>query len=475
MNNKKKIPVVWGLDKKYVLQSFVVMHSILSHSKERYHFFIITTDAIEKQVHIYEERLKKIYDNFEIAIIQVQSDLFAHAVIHNEHLSVAAYFRLLIPDMLCEYDKCIYLDCDLLVNGDLSQLFNINISDYYLAGVKDCHIIEDTPKEKMHKKVLGLPVMDKYVNSGVLLINLNKMRDDEMVSKFFIQMRKENWFEDQDILNYCCYPYIKTLPLKYNLFHFYYGKSIQILYDRYEKEDFDFEEPYILHMGGKWKPWLDKRIKGANQWWKYAALYENTEYYQIYQKLSSKKNGLEYLVSILDKNKQRKLVVWGFSRNGCQLCDMLITRNYSNIIAITDNNKEKWGKEYRGIPVMEPQNLLENYNNILWLVSNWVAFEDIELQIQEYGVRKEDIIRYKDFFKDRRDLLVLDEVAYDSEIDRIAEFEYLTEYEKFEDRKQYIMRILSKPQYYQEEYKYLDARYHFRLWFHMRSKEFDEI
>ena len=248
--DKNGIPVVWGLDEKYVLPAFVVMHSILVHSNKKYHFYILTADNILEQVEEYSDLLRKKYGNFDISIKTVDEDLFEGAEIHNQHLSVAAYFRLLIPELITEHEKCIYLDCDILVNGDLSELFEIDLEDNYLAGVKDCHIIEDTPREREHQKVLGIPSRNKYINSGVMLLNLGKMREDILVKEFLYQMNRENWFEDQDVLNYCCYPYIKILPLKYNLFHFYYGKSIKFLYHLdYEKQDFEFSEPFIIHMG----------------------------------------------------------------------------------------------------------------------------------------------------------------------------------------------------------------------------------
>ena len=59
MNNYKKIPVVWGLDEKYVLQAFVVMRSVLMNSKEDYHFFILTADNIEEEVENYTEILRE--------------------------------------------------------------------------------------------------------------------------------------------------------------------------------------------------------------------------------------------------------------------------------------------------------------------------------------------------------------------------------------------------------------------------------
>lgn len=73
---------------------------------------------------------------------------FEKAQICNTHLSKAAYFRLLIPELIREYDKCIYLDCDIIVHGDLKELYEIELGNNYLAGVKDCHIIADIPRER---------------------------------------------------------------------------------------------------------------------------------------------------------------------------------------------------------------------------------------------------------------------------------------------------------------------------------------
>lgn len=105
-----------------------------------------------------------------------------------------------------EYNKCIYLDCDLIVYGDLKELYETELGNNYLAGVRDCHIMEDTPREVQHQNLLGLPSRDKYVNAGVLVINLEKIRNDSLVPCFLKQLKRENWYEDQDVLNLCCYP-----------------------------------------------------------------------------------------------------------------------------------------------------------------------------------------------------------------------------------------------------------------------------
>ena len=163
-----EIPVVWGLDKKYVLQAFVVMHSILRNSEQNYHFFILTADEIKDDIEKFKHILRRQYSNFELSEKIVDIRRFADARIYNGHLSKASYFRLLIPEVIWEYDKCIYLDCD-----------------YYLAGVKDCHVIEDTLFESEHQQILGIPSRDKYINAGVMVMNLDIMRKNKLVKCFF--------------------------------------------------------------------------------------------------------------------------------------------------------------------------------------------------------------------------------------------------------------------------------------------------
>ena len=87
---KAEIPVVWGIDKKYVLQSFVVMRSILIHSKCRYDFFLLTADDIENEARGYEDVLKNEFEAFSVYIRKVKEDRLKDVKIFNEHLSIAA-------------------------------------------------------------------------------------------------------------------------------------------------------------------------------------------------------------------------------------------------------------------------------------------------------------------------------------------------------------------------------------------------
>lgn len=465
---KCRIPVVWGLDKKYVLQAFVVMKSILKNSNENYHFFILTADNIEDEVKEFEDNLRTGYNNFELSVEMVDINRFSNAQIHNEHLSKAAYFRLLIPEMLPDYSKCIYLDCDLIVYGDLKELFEMKIEGYYLAGVKDCHIIEDTPYEMKHQQILGIPSRDRYINSGVLLMNLDKLRQDDMVGAFLEQLKNENWFEDQDVLNLCCYPFIKIISLKYNLFHFYLGSHIKFLYELpYDKQAFDFDHnhPFILHMGADFKPWNSFSVRGSKEWWNLAEIFSRRQSYQEYLQKCQKTEKYNEIQDLLNKARTSEhIVIWGFGKNGKQLCDLFHEYQLENVEAFADNNTALLGEEYRGVQVRDLSSIIKEYHNILWIVSCRFAYDEIAKKLKDKGVDQKSILHYRNPYEDRMYLLSLAEEAYESEIDKIADMEYIRLISDRTERRNYIYEIIRNPSIHTEEYAYLEEKYCFKYW-----------
>lgn len=465
---KSVIPVVWGLDEKYVLQAFVVMHSILRNSRQEYHFLILTADELKDEVAEFQNLLESEFSNFKLSVEMVDVNYFLHARIYNRHLSTAAYFRLLIPEILLEYDKCIYLDCDVIVHGDLKELYEIDVEGYYLAGVRDCHVMEDTPFEMKHQQVLGIPSRDKYINSGVMLMNLELMRRDGLVSCFMEQMKKENWFEDNDVLCRCCYSRIKILPIKYNLFHFYAGDHIRFLYDLpYDEKEFDFDHdnPFILHMGADFKPWNRFSVRGSKEWWRLAELFRTSQSYHEYlQKCQKAGNDQETMDLIGRARKSEHVIIWGFGGNGKRLCDLLFEYQLGNVEAIVDHNAELWGEKYRGVPVGEAAHVMEAYHNILWIVSCRFAYDEIVGELINMGVCEENILHYKNRYEDRMYLLSLAEEAYRNEIDQIVELEYIRLIPDRAERKRYIYDIIQNPHEHRKEYAYLEEKYGFQYW-----------
>ena len=82
------------------------------------------------------------------------------------HVSSTDFFKFDLPDVLSDWDKVLYIDTDMIIQGDLSQLFNTDLGEAYIAAVKD---MAGMALESHHNR-LGL---GNYFNAGMMLMNLN--------------------------------------------------------------------------------------------------------------------------------------------------------------------------------------------------------------------------------------------------------------------------------------------------------------
>ena len=108
--------------------------------------------------------------------------------------------RLLISTLKPDLDKCIFLDADLVAQGDIAKLWNVDITNDYMAAVTDQFPLDPNSWAKK----LPLPQNYIYVNTGVSVMNLKKWREDRIEEKLFDNLtkyRKLLWFPDQDTLN----------------------------------------------------------------------------------------------------------------------------------------------------------------------------------------------------------------------------------------------------------------------------------
>lgn len=462
METKCTIPVVFGMDRKYLLPSFVTMYSILKNSESCFKFILISADDIADEVKLLQGELEKRYLNFQLQFIKIDSNFFESCQIHNSHLSLAAYNRLLIPKIVTGYEKCIYLDCDIIVNGDLKELFDFDIGENYVAGVKDCHVIQNN--RVGHKKILGVDSLAEYINSGVLLLNLKKLHRDNMLEKFLQQAQEENLYEDQDVINKCCKGKIASIPLKYNLFHFYLGKGITDLFELpYELSDFDFDwdNPVIVHMGDVYKPWNSYKFKGSQYWWELADFYKDTIEYKKYKEKLQNSNififEIEKIISICREAKG--VVIWGFTDYGRKIFDILDNNGVDNVIGFGDSNTELKGVTYRkkNVYTLESLKGIDDISNIVWLISCKTAYKTVIKQLLDQKIAKKNIIG--GMFCCQKKLSyyrALSPQFYEEELKEIALSEGL-------DLK-YIKQVINNSQPFLAEYRYLKRAYSLGVW-----------
>ena len=266
-DKKVIIPIVLSADDKYAPFMYVTIISILETGFKNtiYNFYLLVPSNFSK---LFEKKILEInYKyNCNINFIYIQK-MFEKAIMKIPHITLTTYYRLLIGDLLPrEIDKCIYLDIDICVRKDLSELFKINMENNYVAGVVAAGYYFN---EKKHCKRLNLPSMKKYINAGMLMINLKLIRNDNMTIKF-IELSKRNYDSlDQDVINVACYGKILTLPPKYNTMVMRIEEDNPLLRELYKEEDI-FEAknaPYIIHYSNEKKPWNSIGIYMEKYWW----------------------------------------------------------------------------------------------------------------------------------------------------------------------------------------------------------------
>ena len=170
-------------------------------------------------------------------------------------LTMAAYYRLLLSDVLpSKIDKVLYLDCDLIVLGDLQPLFEIDLSNYALAATLD-----DFPLTYQHRVQLNMEADQKTFCSGVMLVNLEYWRKNGVTEKLLQYAKKEKpivYFHDQDVLNFCFKKSWFLLSPKWNRIATDTKVRSAYLYRKFDLEEY-FMEPIIIHYANlHTKPWM---------------------------------------------------------------------------------------------------------------------------------------------------------------------------------------------------------------------------
>ncbi|GAB6268722.1 MAG: hypothetical protein STSR0002_14640 [Smithella sp.] len=256
-----KINICFAIDDKYTEHCSVAIVSILKNSSSLFHFFILNSRLnIENKQKI--ERLKNI-KNFNITFIEVKLNHFENCYLPpGSHFSLVNYYRLKIASLLPHLDKVIYLDSDIIANRDLRELWEISLEGYYVGACKAMTYESNSER-------LGLSTGAPYINSGVLVLNLKKIRKNRIEDKFFDCIKKNPKVirnVDQDIIN------LVLLEASDGI------KQLRQNWNTEIRTDIPFEkvylpiisEPYIIHFITGDKPWNpDSKQLYKEKYWEY--------------------------------------------------------------------------------------------------------------------------------------------------------------------------------------------------------------
>lgn len=221
------------------------------------------------------KRLQKIADRFhvELKLLEIDQNILKDCPVNNKiHYSdVMMYARLLLPSMLTDLDKVIYLDCDLVVNKDLNDLWDTDVNDVAVAMAPDYNYNNEETLGRLGGHV------SNYLNSGVIVMNLDYWRKHDIQNKvltYIVDNRDKIIYPDQDALNVILKDERIELLIKYNVAPYLFYKNIEnIPGDRYAEIKEARESPVIFHYMGPTKPWsLGNYIPGNELFLKYQEL-----------------------------------------------------------------------------------------------------------------------------------------------------------------------------------------------------------
>jgi len=236
----QNINIVLTSDQKYAVPLIATVTSVLENNKKNNHIiFHILENEIKGNVKLKIQNLEKKYN---CRVIFYNFNLYNTKKLPiYDHLSKAVYLRLFIQDILSsDIKKIIYLDCDIVCLDDISYLYNENIENFPIGVITDIK-----SKDLIRLKRFNV---EKYFNSGVMLINLIKWKkivNIDSISSIIEKQDNKLVDADQEILNILFNNNYKELPKKYNL---------DLKHQIFKKVP---KNTVILHYSDKVKPWSE--------------------------------------------------------------------------------------------------------------------------------------------------------------------------------------------------------------------------
>lgn len=283
MEDRVICPVVFSTDENYVMPTAIAIRSMIDNfSGDTLEIIIISNRELSQNAKKVLSRAIAHHTNTIIIYRIIDDSTIEGVSSHIGHITIATYYRLFLPEILKQYDRCLYLDGDICVCGDINQLLTMSFNHReYAAGVKAASIVTKRIGRKKRMEILNIDSLDNYINAGVLLMNLDAMRRDRMQKKF-IELASRNFpVQDQDVINVACFDNILIMPPKYNsmpvLFQLSHGRLRKAYIDSEISEAKD--NPSIIHFADSYKPWKYDDVHFCEIWDKY--------YYAVFGELIS--------------------------------------------------------------------------------------------------------------------------------------------------------------------------------------------
>lgn len=281
----RTVPIVFAFDNNLVFPACICLSSLLMNAKEDtfYDIFILHSSKVE----LSKEQLNKLPRHFNHCRIQYRAvDNTFEQSFEIRGITAATYYRLLIPELIPEYDKVIYADVDIIFRMDLSELYKTDIGDNYIAATRELGM--NLTKDGQ-KYIYSMPELNigEYIQAGFILMNNKAILKDCIHLQFKKWSDKKLKFQDQDILNVVCKGKIYYLSLEYNMTDYTYmfamrqRSLIENLFS--DTEIKNALKSGNIHYNGH-KPWKKYSVN-FDIWWEYyrkSPFFDEKFYFEVF-------------------------------------------------------------------------------------------------------------------------------------------------------------------------------------------------
>ncbi len=302
MNDDKKIvPIFFAIDDWYIPFFAVALQSLMDNASKDYNYLIkVLHTNIQKE---HQKQIKK-YESENVNIEFVDLSYYIEKVkdklYTRDYYSNTTYFRLFLPELYPQYDKVLYLDSDIIVLGDISELYNTDMETNLVAAAPDDIIQYNKVFQDYAELVVGVAKYQHYFNAGVLLMNLDELRKFKFQEKFLYLLEKVKFSiaQDQDYLNRLCKGRVTLVSHDWDVMP-------------YVNTETKPEEIKLIHYNFAYKPWHFEDVPYNEYFWEYA---KKTEYYD---EIVAIKDAYTEEQKFKDREAEKALVEMAIKENAC--------------------------------------------------------------------------------------------------------------------------------------------------------------
>ncbi|MGC4385656.1 glycosyltransferase [Streptococcus suis] len=244
LQESKTIDIAFSVNNRYAQYLGATILSILAHHpKEEVRVHILYKE-ISQSILQDLGNLAQQTPNLELHFHLLEDQQFSAIPIRTEQFPIESFSRFLLPELLADLGRILYLDVDILVHGNLMELFQTDLEEYELGAIVEADIFK---YYQWYLDSLGFGPNDAYFSSGVLLMDLDKMRQNGTTNQLIamaLEKARDYKFPDQDILNTYYKGQFKQLSPAYNYTDV-----------RKQNRELTADEIVIEHFNGDIKAW----------------------------------------------------------------------------------------------------------------------------------------------------------------------------------------------------------------------------